>query len=163
LFLCGFVLVCRFISGLDLADLVVNADLLQLSCDAIEDLHAETNPHQQLSSTLSVRHKLVQQSNCTIIAFATSPLCTKDHILQGGDLVSSSTLEEQKFPLFDFLRSKGNPSFSILRVAINLFEAYFQELSQLKDQVLFFPAIFRIFFPPAFIWVFFFLSLMKNI
>ncbi|KAI9388591.1 hypothetical protein POPTR_009G086100v4 [Populus trichocarpa] len=125
----------RFISGLDLADLVVNADLLQLSCDAIEDLHAETNPHQQLSSTLSVRHKLVQQSNCTIIAFATSPLCTKDHILQGGDLVSSSTLEEQKFPLFDFLRSKGNPSFSILRVAINLFEAYFQELSQLKDQI----------------------------
>ncbi|XP_034927784.1 senescence-associated carboxylesterase 101 isoform X1 [Populus alba] len=125
----------RCISGLDLADLVVNADLLQLSCDAIEDLHAETNPHQQLSSTLSVRHKLVQQSNCTIIAFATSPLCTKDHILQGGDLVSSSTLKEQKFPLFDFLRSNGNPSFSILRVAINLFKDYFPELSQLKDQI----------------------------
>ncbi|KAJ6692365.1 hypothetical protein OIU79_014172 [Salix purpurea] len=43
----------RFISGLGLADLVVNADLLQLSCDAIEDLHAETNPHQQLSNNLS--------------------------------------------------------------------------------------------------------------
>ncbi|KAG5238689.1 senescence-associated carboxylesterase [Salix suchowensis] len=125
----------RFISGLGLADLVVNADLLQLSCDAIEDLHAETNPHQQLSNNLSVRHKLVHQPNCTIVAFATSPLCTKDHILQGGDLVSSSTLQEQKFPLFDFLCSKGNPSFSIHRASINLFVAYFQELSRLKDQI----------------------------
>eukprot|EP00258_Populus_trichocarpa_P023928 XP_024439947.1 senescence-associated carboxylesterase 101 [Populus trichocarpa] len=40
----------QFISGLDLANLVVSADLLQLSCGAIKDLHAETNPNQQLSS-----------------------------------------------------------------------------------------------------------------
>ncbi|CAK7330207.1 unnamed protein product [Dovyalis caffra] len=125
----------RFISGLDLANLVVNADLLQLSCGAIKDLLAETNQDKQLSETLSVRHKLVSQSNCTIIAFATSPLFTKDHILRVGDLVSSSTLKEQEFPLFDFLCSKGNPSFSIHRAAINLFQAYFQELSQLKAQI----------------------------
>ncbi|CAK7330213.1 unnamed protein product [Dovyalis caffra] len=124
-----------FISGLDLANLVVNADLLQLSCGAIKDLLAETNQDEQLSETLSVRYKLVNQSNCTIIAFATSPLCTKDHILRGRDLVSSSTLKEQGFPLFDFLCSKGNPSFSVHRAAINLFQAYFQELSQLKAQI----------------------------
>ncbi|KAI5604065.1 hypothetical protein POPTR_001G290600v4 [Populus trichocarpa] len=121
----------QFISGLDLANLVVSADLLQLSCGAIKDLHAETNPNQQLS----VRHKLVSQSNCTTIAFATSPLCTKDHILQGGDLVSSSALKEQGFPLFESLCSKGNPSFSIHRAAITLFKACFRELSLLRTQI----------------------------
>ncbi|XP_011030305.1 PREDICTED: senescence-associated carboxylesterase 101-like isoform X2 [Populus euphratica] len=121
----------QFISGLDLANLVVSADLLQLSCGAIRDLHAEANPNQQLS----VRHKLVRQPNCTTIAFATSPLCTKDHILQGGDLVSSSALKEEGFPLFESLCSEGNPSFSVHRAAINLFKAYFQELSLLRNQI----------------------------
>lgn len=121
----------QFISGLDLANLVVTGDLLQLSCGAVKDLHAETNPNQQLP----VRHKLVSQSNCTTIAFATSPLCAKDHVLQGGDLVSSSALKEQGFPLFESLCSKGNPSFSVHRAAITLFKAYFQELSLLKTQI----------------------------
>ncbi|KAL3576212.1 hypothetical protein D5086_021495 [Populus alba] len=120
----------QFISGLDLANLVVTGDLLQLSCGAVRDLHAETNPNQQLP----VRHKLVSQSNCTTIAFATSPLCAKDHVLQGGDLVSSSALKEQGFPLFESLCSKGNPSFSVHRAAITLFKAYFQELSLLRTQ-----------------------------
>ncbi|XP_034918411.1 senescence-associated carboxylesterase 101 isoform X1 [Populus alba] len=121
----------QFISGLDLANLVVTGDLLQLSCGAVRDLHAETNPNQQLP----VRHKLVSQSNCTTIAFATSPLCAKDHVLQGGDLVSSSALKEQGFPLFESLCSKGNPSFSVHRAAITLFKAYFQELSLLRTQI----------------------------
>ncbi|KAJ7013329.1 senescence-associated carboxylesterase 101-like isoform X3 [Populus alba x Populus x berolinensis] len=121
----------QFISGLDLANLVVTGDLLQLSCGAVKDLHAETNPNQQLP----VRHKLVSQSNCTTIAFATSPLCAKDHVLQGGDLVSSSALKEQGFPLFESLCSKGNPSFSVHRAAITLFKAYFQELSLLRTQI----------------------------
>ncbi|KAG6789696.1 hypothetical protein POTOM_005815 [Populus tomentosa] len=121
----------QFISGLDLANLVVTGDLLQLSCGAVKDLHAETNPNQQLP----VRHKLVSQSNCTTIAFATSPLCPEDHVLQGGDLVSSSALKEQGFPLFESLCSKGNPCFSVHRAAITLFKAYFQELSLLKTQI----------------------------
>ncbi|KAJ6964994.1 senescence-associated carboxylesterase 101-like isoform X3 [Populus alba x Populus x berolinensis] len=121
----------QFISGLDLANLVVTGDLLQLSCGAVKDLHAETNPNQQLP----VRHKLVSQSNCTTIAFATSPLCAEDHVLQGGDLVSSSALKEQGFPLFESLCSKGNPSFSVHRAAITLFKAYFQELSLLRTQI----------------------------
>ena len=117
---------------------MVNADLLQLSCGAVKDLHAETNRNPQFS----VRHKIVSQSNCTIIAFATPALSAKDPVLQGGDLVSSSALKEQGFPLFESLCSEGNPSFSVHGAAITLFKAYFQELSLLKDQVLFFPSIF---------------------
>ncbi|KAJ6299145.1 hypothetical protein OIU76_020172 [Salix suchowensis] len=121
----------QFISGLDLAKLVVSADLLQLSCGAVKDLHAETNRNPQFS----VRHKIVSQSNCTIIAFAAPALISEDLILQGGDLVSSSALKEQGFPLFESLCSEGNPSFSVHGAAITLFKAYFQELSLLKDQI----------------------------
>ncbi|KAG5223001.1 senescence-associated carboxylesterase [Salix suchowensis] len=111
--------------------LVVSADLLQLSCGAVKDLHAETNRNPQFS----VRHKIVSQSNCTIIAFAAPALISEDLILQGGDLVSSSALKEQGFPLFESLCSEGNPSFSVHGGAITLFKAYFQELSLLKDQL----------------------------
>uniref|UniRef100_A0A6N2LYR6 Fungal lipase-like domain-containing protein n=1 Tax=Salix viminalis TaxID=40686 RepID=A0A6N2LYR6_SALVM len=121
----------QFISGLDLANLVVSADLLQLSCGAVKDLHAETNRNPQFS----VRHKIVSQSNCTIIAFAAPALISEDLILQGGDLISSSALKEQGFPLFESLCSEGNPSFSVHGAAITLFKAYFQELSLLKDQI----------------------------
>ena len=134
-----FVLVfyCRFISGLDLADLVVNSDLLELSCGAIKDLQTEASSDQQDSCSLSLRYKLDKKSKYTLIAFTTSTLSRKELLQQGGDLVSSTTLMEMDLPIFDFLCTERNRSFSIHRGAITLFKANFKELSQLKTQVSF--------------------------
>jgi len=118
-----------------LANLVVNSDLLQISCGAIKDLQTESSSDQQDSCSLSLRYKLHKKSKYTHIAFATSTLSRKELLQQGGDLVSSTTLKELEFPIFDFLCSETNRSFSIHRGAITLFKAHFKELSQLKTQV----------------------------
>ncbi|KAG5224322.1 senescence-associated carboxylesterase [Salix suchowensis] len=123
-----------FISGLDLADMVVNSGLLELSCGAIKDLQTEASSDQQGSSSLSLRYKLDKKSKYTLIAFATSTLSRKELLRQGGDLVSSKTLKELELPIFDFLCTERNRSFSIHRGAITLFKAHFKELSQLKTQ-----------------------------
>lgn len=125
-----------FTSGLELANLVVNSNLLHLSLAAISaTLQAEVNPFQNQQS-FSLRFRVDKQPNCTIVALLTSPSCTVHHLQQGGgDLVSSVTLKQENFPLFEFLCSKGNPSFSIHRAAITLFYQHFGYLSQLKDQL----------------------------
>ncbi|KAJ6854496.1 hypothetical protein NC651_039422 [Populus alba x Populus x berolinensis] len=124
-----------FMSGLDLADLVVSSDLLELSCGAIKDLQTESSSDQQDSCSLSLRCKLDKKSKYTLIAFTTSTLSRKELLQRGGDLVSSTTLKELEFPVFDFLCSETNRSFSIHRGAITLFKAHFKELSQLKTQI----------------------------
>ncbi|KAJ6854494.1 senescence-associated carboxylesterase 101-like [Populus alba x Populus x berolinensis] len=124
-----------FISGLDLADLVVSSDLLELSCGAIKDLQTEASSDQQDSCSLSLRYKHDKKSKCTLIAFTTSTLSRKELLQQGGDLVSSTTLMEMDLPVFDFLCTERNRSFSIHRGAITLFKAHFKELSQLKTQI----------------------------
>ncbi|KAJ6761700.1 SENESCENCE-ASSOCIATED CARBOXYLESTERASE 101 [Salix koriyanagi] len=124
-----------FISGLDLADMVVNSGLLELSCGAIKDLQIETSSDQQGSCSLSLRYKLDKKSKYTLIAFTTSAVSRKELIRLGGDLVSSNTLKELGLPIFDFLCTERNRSFSIHRGAITLFKAHFKELSQLKTQI----------------------------
>ncbi|KAF9661004.1 hypothetical protein SADUNF_Sadunf19G0022700 [Salix dunnii] len=124
-----------FISGLDLADIVLNSGLLELSCGGIKDLQTETSSDKQGSSSLSLRYKLDKKSKYTLIAFTTSTLSKKELLQQGGDLVSSKTLEELELPIFDFLCTERNRSFSIHRGAITLFKAHFKELSQLKTQI----------------------------
>lgn len=115
---------------------MVNSELLHLSCSALKALHAEANQYQQPSlHNLSVRTKIYRQSNCTIIAFVTSPICTTHHLQQGADLVSSATFNGQNPTPFDFLRSINDPAFSIHRAAIEHFASLFKELCQLKTQV----------------------------
>uniref|UniRef100_A0A6N2LMV6 Uncharacterized protein n=1 Tax=Salix viminalis TaxID=40686 RepID=A0A6N2LMV6_SALVM len=95
-----------FISGLDLADMVVNSGLLELSCEASSD--------QQGSSSLSLRYKLDKKSKYTLIAFTTSTLSRKELLRQGGDLVSSKTLKELELPIFDFLCTERNRLFQFI-------------------------------------------------
>ncbi|KAJ6422550.1 hypothetical protein OIU84_027503 [Salix udensis] len=113
----------------------MNSDLLQISCAAIKDLQAESSSDQQDFCRLSLRYKLDKKSKYTHIAFTTSTLSRNELLQQGGDLVSSATLRELEFPLFDFLCSETNRSFSIHRGAITLFKSHFKELSRLKTQV----------------------------
>jgi hypothetical protein len=123
------ILDCRFSSGLELGSLVVTSDVLHHSWAAISGLYREIN---EASSSFSVRFKVEQKPNCTIIAFVTWPPCTKEHLRgEGGrDFVSSSTL-----PLFEFLCTKTNPRFSIHKPAIDLFQSVRGALDFLKSEV----------------------------
>ncbi|KAF9661023.1 hypothetical protein SADUNF_Sadunf19G0024900 [Salix dunnii] len=98
---------------------LVNSGLLELSCGAVKDLQTETSSDQQGTSSLSLRYKLDKKSK-------------KELLREGGDLVSSKTLKELELPIFDFLCTERNRSFSIHRGAITLFEAHFKELPSSK-------------------------------
>lgn len=115
-------------SGLELTNLVLASGLPQRSWAAIND----PNPNGQPSLAPSVRVKVRPQSP-TIIAIATSH--TAHNLQQDRDLVSSATLKENS-PIFDFLCSKTNPSFSIHRAAINHFITLHDELEVLKNQII---------------------------
>ena len=122
-----------FSSGPELANFVVSSGVLNQSFATVRELHGEIinqNEHR-------VRHKVSQQSNCTIIAFSIWPGCGKDYI-QERDLVSSSTPKEktpESFPLFNFLSTKANPDFSINKAALELFASIRDKLPDLKSQV----------------------------
>ncbi|GAV74818.1 Sulfatase domain-containing protein/Lipase_3 domain-containing protein/PigN domain-containing protein [Cephalotus follicularis] len=123
-----------FCSGLELASFVVNSDLLQHSWDAIlKTYDAEANPNEQQSFPPSVKYKVCPQANFTIIAFVTSPPCTKQHLEEGKELVSSLELKDT-FPVFEFLCTKRNSSFSLHRAAINCFVSFHDQLLELKAQ-----------------------------
>nr|POE78286.1 senescence-associated carboxylesterase 101 [Quercus suber] len=121
-----------FSIGPELAKFVVSSGVLNQSFATVRDLHGEIinqNEHR-------VRHKVSQQSNCTIIAFSSWPGCGKDYILE-RDLVSSSTPEEktESFPLFNFLSTKTNPDFSINKAALEHFASIRDRLPNLKSQI----------------------------
>ncbi|XP_065878743.1 senescence-associated carboxylesterase 101 [Euphorbia lathyris] len=122
-----------FPSGLELANLAVNSNLLNLSLAAISTLQAEINPFQHQS--LSLKWRVYSQSNFVIVAFVTSPSCPIHHLQQALDMVSSETMKQDNFNLFDFLCSKGSPSFSINRAAITLFYQHLGDLSHIKNQL----------------------------
>ncbi|KAF8399325.1 hypothetical protein HHK36_015190 [Tetracentron sinense] len=127
-----------FTSGLELADLVVTSDLLHRSWAAISNLYGDgsycdsrrTEP--TAASPFCVRYKAYQQPNYTIIAFVSSSSLTNHHE-QAGRLVLSPTLQ-QNHPLFEFLCTKHNLSFSLNKEAITIFISLFDELSLLHHQ-----------------------------
>lgn len=117
---------CRFGSGLELANLVVSSGLLNQSWDSILKLYREL----KLNPSEEIRFGTYQQSNCTVIAFVTSPTLTKHHLQEEDELVSSSFL-----PPFHFLCTKSNPTFSIHKAAVTLFSSLIDQLTNLKNQV----------------------------
>ena len=126
-----------FSSGLELANFVVSSELPNHSWAAIRNLYREISQQEGLSPSPSpsVRFKVEQKPNCTIITFLTWPACSKDYIQGGGgDLISSSTLKET-FPLFEFLCTKDNPHVSINKAALDLFTSIRGSLPYLKSQV----------------------------
>uniref|UniRef100_A0A2N9HVG9 HAT C-terminal dimerisation domain-containing protein n=1 Tax=Fagus sylvatica TaxID=28930 RepID=A0A2N9HVG9_FAGSY len=128
-----------FSSGLELANLVVTSHLPYHSWAAVRELYREICQEVGPSSSSSVRFKVDQQPNFTIIAFFTWPAHSKIYIEGGGggDLyhsISSSTLKET-FPFFEFLCTKTNPHFSINKAALDLFHSIRGSLPYLKSQV----------------------------
>ena len=114
---------------------MVIPDILQQTWTAISELYKETSQKEEPSS--SVKFKIYEPLNYTIIAFFTWPANSKDYAQGkgGGDYVTSSTLENS-FPLFNFLCTKTNPSFSINKPAFQLFSSnIFGVLPFLKSKV----------------------------
>nr|XP_015879210.2 senescence-associated carboxylesterase 101-like isoform X2 [Ziziphus jujuba var. spinosa] len=110
-----------FNNGSEMANLVVSSGLLQQSWTVNSNLYGNSDPNKRLTFAVYT------QQNYNILGFVSSP-----RTLEGdeAELVSSST-----FPLFEFLCSKNNPSFSINKAAISLFDSYHFLLSELKTQL----------------------------
>lgn len=122
-----------FCSGLEVANFVVSSGLLKLSWAKILDCYGGFNPDELQNLGLSIKWKAHQQANINILVFTTSPICTKSHLQDSKQLVSSTAFKES-FPVFEFLCNNGN-SFSIHKAAIALFADHFHELLQLKAEV----------------------------
>ncbi|CAK9162837.1 unnamed protein product [Ilex paraguariensis] len=121
----------QFRSGVEVANLVASLDLLHYSWEAIVDLHRETHSRDP---NLPISKVYPHPSKGTIIAFKSSPTCTVHHLQGGGrEFVSSEALKES-FPVFEFICTKVNRSFSINKAAVTLFASLYNELSRLKDQ-----------------------------
>ncbi|KAK0600745.1 hypothetical protein LWI29_018032 [Acer saccharum] len=110
--------------GLELANLVGSSGFLSQSWDSILELYRELNPSEQ------IRFRVYQKPNCTVIAFVTSQTLTKHHLQEEDELVSSSFL-----PLFHFLCTKSNPTFSIHKAAVTIFSSLRDQLTNLKNQI----------------------------
>jgi hypothetical protein len=129
---------------------VVTSHLPYHSWAAVRDLYREICQEVGPSSSSSVRFKVDQQPNFTIIAFFTWPAHSKIYVEGGGggDLyhsISSSTLKET-FPFFEFLCTKTNPHFSINKAALDLFHSIRGSLPYLKSQVPLWPQNSFLFF-----------------
>ncbi|KAM4072957.1 hypothetical protein ACB094_11G179100 [Castanea mollissima] len=119
-------------SGLELANFVVTLDILHDAWTAIWSLYTEVSQNEGPSS--SVRFKVYELPNYTIIAFFTWPSTSKDSVqgVGGGNLVSSSTFKGS-FSCFDFLSPKTkDPSFSINEPAFQLFKSIFGVLPKFE-------------------------------
>ncbi|XP_052194985.1 senescence-associated carboxylesterase 101 isoform X6 [Diospyros lotus] len=116
-----------------MANLVVSSGLLSHSWAAIG--YGDNLLHD-LTLHVSIKHRVHQQPpNCTVLAFAPLAPFTAQYLQgEGRDLVSSAALREH-FPLFEFVGTKVNPSFSIHRAAVTLFCSLQDKLSSLKAQV----------------------------
>ncbi|XP_027073715.2 senescence-associated carboxylesterase 101 [Coffea arabica] len=126
---------CKFSSGLELANLVVNSELLHRSWDAISDLEKRSRTHVP-DLPLSVEYKDSEHPGVgTIVAFACPPSSVNVQQLErvGTDLVSADEIAGF-FSMFDFVRTKVNPSFSVHKAAASLFSSHMHLLSLLKEK-----------------------------
>ncbi|XP_057983475.1 senescence-associated carboxylesterase 101 [Malania oleifera] len=122
-----------FSSGLEVASVVLTSDLLSSSWEAILELCSESSPNEQPNLAFSVKHRIYERPSCTILAFASSPTCTKHHLQAEADLAPWSTLRDT-CPHFNFLCTKANPSFSTHKAAVTLFASLDSELADLKTK-----------------------------
>jgi hypothetical protein len=120
----------KFSSGSEVVNLLVASEILQQPCTANSNLYANTDRNELLEYQIS------HHGNYSILAFIASPSTLYQGDKPAADLVSSSTLKDT-FPRFDFgfLCSKSNPSFSINKATVSLFESCHQKLSELKTQL----------------------------
>ncbi|KAI4352683.1 hypothetical protein L6164_006908 [Bauhinia variegata] len=123
-----------FSSGLEFANLAASSGLLRRSWKGISDLYAGMNLNRRVASSFSLKYRVYEELDLTIIAFVTNPICTQDHLQP--DLVSRLALKENyNFPHLEFLCAKKIPSFSVNRTAVDLLCFHRDQLVSLKSQI----------------------------
>ncbi|KAM1173617.1 hypothetical protein FF1_026296 [Malus domestica] len=105
-------------AGLELANVLVTSPPLHQSWDAVHDQKQKIPPAADPNQKMALHISETKHSNTTIISFLTSPVMLHDQ----QAMVSSLTLKDADFSLFEFLCSKNNPSFSVNELAINFFK-----------------------------------------
>ncbi|CAN6572152.1 unnamed protein product [Malus baccata var. baccata] len=116
-------------AGLELANLLVTSPPLHQSWDAIQKQKLQTaaDPNAQMALYISE----TKHSNTTIISFLTSPVKVQDP----QAMISSTTLKDTNFLLFEFLCSKKTPSFSVNELTINFFALNHTNLDLLRTKL----------------------------
>ncbi|XP_043704900.1 senescence-associated carboxylesterase 101-like isoform X6 [Telopea speciosissima] len=107
-----------FSCGLELADVVLNSDLLQRSLKAIQKLNDDPTKKNIRASSCAYKAYNDDQNKCEIIAFG----CEFERV---SSVLSPTT--ELCPPEFKFLQTRDN-TFSINEVAITLFRSLLQDL-----------------------------------
>ncbi|CAN6572154.1 unnamed protein product [Malus baccata var. baccata] len=102
-------------AGLELANVLVTSPPLRQSWNAVQKqkLHTAADPNAPMATYISE----TKHSNTTVISFLTLPVTLQDQ----HAMISSTTLKDKNFPLFEFLRNKDTPSFFVNELAINFF------------------------------------------
>ncbi|XP_048433850.1 senescence-associated carboxylesterase 101 [Pyrus x bretschneideri] len=116
-------------AGLELANVLVTSPPLHQSWDAVQKqkLPTAADPNAQMALYISE----TKHSNTIIVSFLTSPVTPHDQQV----MVSSLTLKDASFPLFEFLCSKNTPSFSVNELAINFFKLNLTNLDNLRKEL----------------------------
>ncbi|KAL3725546.1 hypothetical protein ACJRO7_030557 [Eucalyptus globulus] len=109
-----------FSNGLDLANLALSSGILFNSWAAISELQSQIDcDHQSPLSSDTVKIQEFEHPKYKIIAFVTPPVVTS-YLQEESGLVPYSSSEASEFK---FLCFKKNPSFSINKAAISLFNS----------------------------------------
>ena len=116
-------------AGLELANVLVTSPPLHQSWDAVQKQKLQTAADPNAQMALYINE--TKHSNTIIISFLTSPVTPHDQPV----MVSSLTLKDAKFPLFEFLCSKNTPSFSVNELAIEFFKFNHKNLDNLRKEV----------------------------
>ncbi|KAM1009496.1 hypothetical protein ACFX13_045782 [Malus domestica] len=121
----GYIAIDNGISsaGLELANVLVTSPPLHQSWDAVQKQKLNTAPDPNTQTALYVTE--TKHSNTTIISFLTSPVMLQDP----QAMISSLTLRDKNFPLFEFLCSKNAPIFSVNELAIEFFALNHNDLN----------------------------------
>ncbi|KAM1818455.1 hypothetical protein PS2_000215 [Malus domestica] len=116
-------------AGLELANVLVTSPPLHQSWDAIQKQKLQTaaDPNAQMALYISE----TKHSNTTIISFLTSPVKVQDPQV----MISSTTLKDTNFLLFEFLCSQKTPSYSINELAIKFFALNHTNLDLLRTKM----------------------------
>ncbi|KAM1868734.1 hypothetical protein ACFX15_044202 [Malus domestica] len=111
-------------AGLELANVLVTSPPLQQSWDAVLDQTQKLPPAADPNQKMALDINETKHSNTAIISFVTSPVTLHDQ----QTMVSSLTLKNADFSLFEFLCGKNIPSFSVNELAINFFKLNLKNL-----------------------------------
>ncbi|KAM1130266.1 hypothetical protein ACFX13_045771 [Malus domestica] len=111
-------------AGLELANVLVTSPPLQQSWDAVLDQTQKLPPAADPNQKMALDINETKHSNTAIISFLTSPVTLHDQ----QTMVSSLTLKNADFSLFEFLCGKNIPSFSVNELAINFFKLNLKNL-----------------------------------